>query len=95
MDCKRDNKEIMVVVTHITILNWDLINGKLIKVFIMKNVLYCIVFLFNVSFYNSGYSLFQTNIKQFHGLYKALHLLHKEHVHLFSWDQVLIEFLNF
>ena len=28
-------------------------------------VLYCIVCLFNDSFYNSGYSLIQTNIKQF------------------------------
>ena len=42
-------------------------------------VLYCIVCLFNVSFYNSGCSLIQTNIKQFLGLHKAFYLLHKEH----------------
>ena len=29
--------------------------------------------------------LIHTNIKQFQGLHKALHLLHKEHMHLFSW----------
>ena len=50
--------------------------------------------LLNVSFYNSGYSLIQTNIKQFHGLQEAVHLMHREHVHLFSWNQVLIRFLN-
>ena len=52
------------------------------------------VCLFNVSFYNRGYSQIQTNIKQFQGLYKALRLLHKEHLHLFSWNLVLIRFLN-
>ena len=52
--------------------------------------LYCIVCLLNVSFCNSGYSLIQTNIKEFQGFHKALHLLHKEHVHLFSWNQVII-----
>ena len=57
-------------------------------------VLYCIV-LFNVIFNNSGYSLIQTNIKQFQGLHKAVHLPHKGHVHLFSWNQVLIRLLNF
>ena len=57
--------------------------------------IYCIVLcLFNVSFYNSGCSLIQTNIKQFQGLHKALHLMHEEHVHLFSWNQILIRFLN-
>ena len=56
--------------------------------------LYCIVWLFNVSSYDSGRSLIQTNIKEIQGLYIALHLLHKEHMHLFSWNQVLIKFLN-
>ena len=54
----------------------------------MGAVWYCIVCLFNVNFYNSGNSLIQTNIKQFQGLHKALHLLHKGHVNLFSWNQV-------
>ena len=44
-------------------------------------VMLCYVCLFNVSFYNSGCSLIQHNIKQYQGLHKALHLLHKEHVH--------------
>ena len=43
-------------------------------------VFYCIVFLFNVSFYNSGYSLIQTNIKQ----------LHKEQLCLYSWNKKMI-----
>ena len=33
--------------------------------------------LFKVSFNNSGYSLIQTNIKQFHGLQEAFRLLQK------------------
>ena len=34
-------------------------------------VLYCIVF--NVSFYNSEYTLIKTNMKQFQGLHKTVH----------------------
>ena len=56
--------------------------------------MYGIVCLLNVSFYNSRYSLIQINIKQCQGLHRAVHLQHKEHVHLFSWNQVLIRFLN-
>ena len=39
-------------------------------------VLYCIVLycrLFNVSFYNSEYTLIKTNMKQFQGLHKTVH----------------------
>ena len=46
-------------------------------------VMLCYVCLFNVSFNNSRCSLIQTNLKQFQGLHKALHLVHKEHVHFF------------
>ena len=60
-------------------------------------VLYCIVLycrLFNVSFYNSEYTLIKTNMKQFQGLHKTVHSLQNEHAHLFSRNKVLIKFLN-
>ena len=60
-------------------------------------VLYCIVLycrLFNVSFYNSEYTLIKTNMKQFQGLHKTDYLLQNEHAHLFSRYKVLIKFLN-
>ena len=60
-------------------------------------VLYCFVLycrLFNVSFYNSEYTLIKTNMKQCQGLHKTVHLLQNEHAHLFSRNQVLIKFLN-
>ena len=56
-------------------------------------VLYCIV-CFILIFNNSGCSLIQTNMTQFHGLHEAVYMLHKEYVHLFSWNQVLIRYLN-
>ena len=55
-------------------------------------VLYCR--LFNVSFYNIEYTLIKTNMKQFQGLHKTVHSLQNEYAHLFSRNQVLIEFLN-
>ena len=42
----------------------------------IQTLLYCIVCFSMLVFYNSGYSLIQTNIKQFQGLHKAVHLLH-------------------
>ena len=50
--------------------------------------------LFNVSFYNSEYTLIKTNMKQFQGLHKTVHLLQDEHAHLFSRNLVLIKLLN-
>ena len=57
-----------------------------------KDGLYCR--LFKVNFYNSEYTLIRTNMKQFQGLHKTVHLLQNEHAHLFSRNQVLIKFLN-
>ena len=51
-------------------------------------VLYCNVFLILI-FNNSGCSLIQTIIKQFHGLHEAVHLLQKEHVFMeLSFNQI-------
>ena len=39
-------------------------------------------------------TLIQTNDKQLQGLHKTVHLLQKEHTHIFSRNQVLIRFFN-
>ena len=53
--------------------------------------MYCFVDYLNVSFYNSEYTLINTNMKQFQGLHKTVHLLQNKLGH---FDHILITFLN-